>query len=287
MYRRAGRGRLLFLAFLALSIVVITLDFRQSPEGPLERAKDISSAIVAPIQRGLATVFRPIGNVFSSIGDLTNLRSENEDLSQQVNELEQEITEARSLEDDYTRLQEFFELEEPWTQMDKATAAVIGRAPSNYKWAWIVDRGRDDGIKPDMSVITPEGLVGKVIRVSSNTATIIGIIDPQGAARARIAVKGYTGVVRGNGADQPLTLEFIDPTAEVAVGDDVVTSGFDEGIFPPSIPIGEVVEVQGREAALDQEIDVEPWVDFTKLNFVQVLLDSGPVRTEDGRRGGR
>jgi rod shape-determining protein MreC len=287
MYRRAGRGRLFLLAFLALSIVVITLDFRQSPDGPLERAKDISSAIVAPIQRGIATVFRPIGNLFSSIGDLTNLRSENQDLSRQVDELEKEVTEAQSLEDDYRRLQQFFDLDEPWTQMETATASVIGRAPSNYKWAWIVDRGREDGIRPDMSVITPEGLVGKVIRVSSDTATIIGIIDPQGAARARIAVKGFTGVVRGNGADQPLTLEFIEPAADVTIGDDVVTSGYDEGIFPPSIPIGEVVDVEGREAALDQEIAVEPWVDFTKLNFVQVLLESGPVLTEDGKRRGR
>jgi rod shape-determining protein MreC len=285
MYRRAGRGRLFLLAFLALSIVVITLDFRQS-EGPLERAKDISSAIVAPIQRGIATVFRPIGNLFSSIGDLTNLRSENQDLSRQVDELEKELTEAQSLEDDYTRLQKLFELDEPWTQMETATASVIGRSPSNYKWAWIVDKGRGDGIRPDMAVITPEGLVGKVIRVSSDTATIIGIIDPQGAARARIAVKGYTGVVRGNGADQPLTLEFIEPAADVTIGDDVVTSGYDEGIFPPSIPIGEVVEVEGREAALDQEIAVEPWVDFTQLNFVQVLLESGPVLTEDGKRRG-
>jgi rod shape-determining protein MreC len=266
---------------------VITLDFRQSPEGPLERAKDISSAIVAPIQRGIATVFRPIGNFFSSIGDLTNLRSENQELSRDVDELEKELTEARSLEDDYTRLQEFFDLDEPWTQMETVTASVIARSPSNYKWAWIVDKGRGDGIKPDMSVITPDGLVGKVIRVSSDTATIIGIIDPQGAARARIVEKGFAGTVRGNGGDEALSMEFIEPAADVEIGDEVVTSGYDEGIFPPSIPIGEVVGVEGREAALDQEIAVEPWVDFTKLTFVQVLLESGPVLTQDGNRQGR
>ena len=287
MYRRAGRGRLFLLAFLALSIVVITLDFRQSPEGPLERAKDISSAIVAPIQRGIATVFRPIGNFFSSIGDLTNLRSENQELSRDVDELEKELTEARSLEDDYTHLQEFFELDEPWTQMDTVTASVIARSPSNYKWAWIVDKGRGDGIKSDMSVITPDGLVGKVIRVSSDTSTIIGIIDPQGAARARIVEKGFAGTIRGNGGDEALSMEFIEPAADVEIGDEVVTSGHDLGIFPPSIPIGEVVGVEGREAALDQEIAVEPWVDFTKLDFVQVLLESGPVLTQDGNRRGR
>ena len=286
MYRRAGRGRLFLLAFLALSIVVITLDFRQS-EGPLERAKDISSAIVAPIQRGLATVFRPIGNLFSSIGDLANLRTENESLSREVGTLERELTEAQSLEDDYTRLQQFFELDEPWTQMDAVTASVIARSPSNYKWAWIVDKGREDGIRPDMSVITPEGLVGKVSRVSSDTATILGIIDPSGAAKARIVEKGFAGTVRGNGGDEALSMEFVKPAADVSIGDEVVTSGHDLGIFPPSIPIGEVVDVEGREAALDQEIDVEPWVDFTKLDFVQVLLESGPVLIEDRERGGR
>ena len=70
MYRRTGRGRLLLVVFVGLCIVLITLDFRQGEGGPLERAKDISAAIVDPIQRGFSTVFEPVGDFFSSLADV-------------------------------------------------------------------------------------------------------------------------------------------------------------------------------------------------------------------------
>src|SRR5687767_15923439 len=97
MYRRAGRGRILLIAFLALSIVVITLDFRQSPNGPLERGKDLATTIVAPLQRGFTAVTRPVGNFFSSLGELGRLRSENSRLRTEVSEMEGRVTEALSL----------------------------------------------------------------------------------------------------------------------------------------------------------------------------------------------
>ena len=104
MYRRAGRGRLLLIAFLVASIVVITLDFRQGPNGALERVKDISSAVVAPLQRGFTAVTRPVGDFFSSVSELTQLRSENARLQEQLEEMESQITGAQSLQDDHERL---------------------------------------------------------------------------------------------------------------------------------------------------------------------------------------
>ncbi len=281
MYRRTGRGRLLLLAFLALSIVVITLDFRQNGEGPLERAKDVSSAIVTPIQRGLTAVFAPVGNFFSSVSELSNLRDENAVLRNQVEEMEQKVRDAEAIVAENERLTELQELDASYPTMERVSARVIGRPPANYKWAVTIDKGSDAGIAPDQAVIDPDGLVGKVIRVSDDTATVLLLIDPQANAKARITGERYAGAVGGNGASEELTLRFIDTDANVEVGDEVVTAGYDLGIFPPSIPIGTVATVDSQEAALEQDIGVDPYVDFTTLDFVQVIIESGKAETED------
>jgi rod shape-determining protein MreC len=281
MYRRNGRGRLLLLVFLVLAVVVITLDYRQGPGGPLERAKDFSVTLVAPIQRGFTTIFRPVGNFFSSIGELGSLRSENEELENRLEQAEAEIREAESLIDQNVRLTEMLDLEKSWVVSDRVTARVIATGPTNFKWAAIIDKGRDDGIRPDMAVIAPEGLVGKVYSASSDHATILYIIDRRGAARARVDDGRDAGIVHGNGAGEPLTFEYVSVNADAAVGDMVVTSGFDQGIFPPGIPIGQIVDVGGDARQATKEIDVEPYVDFSTLDLVQVLVESGPQLTQN------
>jgi rod shape-determining protein MreC len=286
MYRRSGRGRLLLLVFLALSIFIITLDFRQNEGGPLERAKDISVSIVAPIQRGLTTVFRPIGDFFASIGELGGLRSENQRLEAQLEAVQSEVTAARALEHDFDSLSRLNNLEEPWTAMDKLTARVFSNVSSNYRWAQVIDKGRDDGVQPDMAVVNANGLVGKIVRpITDHTATVLLLIDPRGAAGARIADRRDTGKIQGYGDNDRLSLELIGSNSDVFEGDMVITSGYNRGIFPPSVPIGIVDEVIGDVRAPDHTIIVEPFVNFNELDYVLVLLETGRSVAEDGDRG--
>ncbi len=278
MFRRSGRGGFLLLAFVALSILLITLDF-QRDVGVLDKAKDASTAIVAPIQRGLTATFRPIGDFFSSIGDLGRLRSENEELENEVERLEAEVEEADAIAEENKKLTEMLRLRESWAAVEKVSAQVIGRVPSNYKWAVFIDKGLADGVKPNMAVIAPRGLVGKIVRAEEHRSTVLLLIDPQGAAGARIKGARDIGVVEGNGGNEPLSLELISKDTKVAVGKEVVTSGYDGGVFPAAIPIGRVTRVAGDSARLDQEIEVEPFVRFTSLDYVQVLLQHGPPST--------
>lgn len=132
-----------------------------------------------------------------------------------------------------------------------------------------------------MAVIDPDGLVGKIIRVEPDTATVLLLIDPQAGAKARVSGSGYAGGIEGNGASEALTLSFIDTEAEVEVGDEIVTAGYDDGIFPPNIPIGTIEVVESQEAALEQKISVEPYVDFTTLDFVQVIIETGKIEAEE------
>jgi len=286
MYRRSGRGRLLLLIFLALSILIITLDFRQNEGGPLERAKDISATVVAPIQRGLTTVFRPVGEFFASIGELGGLRSKNQRLEAELEAAESEIQNARALENDFEKLTELHDVQEPWTAMETLTASVQSNVSSNYRWARVIDKGRDDGIRPDMAVVNADGLVGKIVRpVTEHTATVLLLIDPRGAAGARISDRRDTGKIQGNGDNDRLALELIGSNSDVFVGDIVVSSGYNEGIFPPSIPIGIVDEVIGDVRAPDHTIIVDPFVNFTELDYVLVLLETGRSVAQDGDGG--
>jgi rod shape-determining protein MreC len=292
MRRRPGRGRLLLLVFLALSIFVITLDFRQGSGGPLDRAKDFSAAIVRPIQRGFTAVFRPVGNFFSAVTELSELRDENDRLEELVEELESRIARAEAVEDENVRLHEFLDLDEPWFEADKVTAQVIGRVPANWKWAVTIDKGTDDGIEPEMPVVNPDGLVGLVVRAEADTAIVLMLIDPSGRASARVQDTFDTGLVEGNGTDDELTMSLVGTSTKIAVGNKVVTAASEGGIFPPGIPIGSISHVGGDERQVQQQLEVDPHVDFTSLDYVQVLLEHppaapNPFKDDERGRGGR
>lgn len=281
MHRRKGRGRALLLVFLALSILIITLDFRGG-SGPLERIRDFTAAVVAPIQRGLTTVTRPVGNFFSAIGDLANLREENRDLKDENEQLRAEIEEARNLSEENAELLANLELEEPWFAKEKVAAQVIADAPGNYRWAVVIDKGTRDGIREDMAVISPSGLVGKIIPpMRPDVATVILMIDPNFAAVAITEEEGIDGSVSGNGEGQPLSLQRVEKGSEVHAGARVVTSNLNRGIFPRNIPIGFISKVGGDERASELDIEVEPYVDFNDLNVVQILLDTGTFQVEN------
>ena len=283
MYRRSGRGRVLLLVFLALSIFVITLDYRQGDEGPLDRARDITVAIVAPIQRGITAVFRPVGDFFSSIGEITDLKEKNTELQDELERTEAQIDESRHLADENAQLTRLLELQKTWSAMDTVAAQVIGKPSSNYKWALFINKGRADGLRADMAVVHPNGLVGKVVKADSHTSTILLLVDPQAAAGARVEEGRDTGVVTGHGISEPLFLELIDPNSEVSVYDKVETSGYDRSIFPPGIPVGVVTEVVTGGGDVEQKIEVEPFVDFTALDYVLVLLETGPDHAAEGK----
>lgn len=275
MFRRNGRGRLLLIVFVALSIVVITLDFRAGAGGVFEKAKDVSAAIVAPIQRGFTAVFRPVGNFFSSIAEIGDLRRQNEELERALEEAGKKIDQAEAVLDENQSMRDQLDLQESYITMESVVAEVIARPPSNYKWAVIIDKGRADGIRPDMAVIDPDGLVGKVIGADAHTATILLLIDPKGAAAARVEGRRDTGHVDGNGGSQSLSLELIGPGSEIEEGDTVITAGYDGGTFPPGIPVGVVTAVSQDPRDLERRIDVDPFVDFTSIDFVTVLIDTG------------
>ncbi|MGH2774427.1 MAG: rod shape-determining protein MreC [Actinomycetota bacterium] len=274
MYRKPGRGRVLLLVFLALSIIVITIDYRAGSGGILRTAREWSVAVVAPIQRGFTTVVRPVGNFFASIGELGDLRDENKRLKDENEQLASENSQADEVLEENERMADLLELEEAWPAMDNVHAQVYAKDAGNYGEGVYIDKGREDGVRPNMPVLAPEGLIGKTLSVTAHESLVVLLVDTNFGANARVRDERDTGLVRGRGSADPLTMILIGKNSEVEVGDEVTTSGLDE-IYPPAIPIGEVVraEVQGGQAS--KTIEVEPYVDIAKLDKVMVLMPDG------------
>ena len=273
MYRRSTKQRVALAALLAATATVVTLDFRQNPGGPIRRAQNAAVSVVAPLQEGVASVFRPVGSFLSSLGSIGSLRKEVARLEAENQRLEAQQRQIPATLLEIQRLQQLLETTD-WTQGRRIGARVIGVDPSNVEWLVTLDKGTADGLSLNQSVVSSEGLIGRVTAVQDNYATVLMLIDPQHAVGARLTGSGETGVVGGRGEDV-LEFELIDPKVPVADGETVVTSGYQGGIYPANIPIGRVTKVTTSRDGLTKTALVAPFVDFTRLDVVLVLLDSG------------
>ncbi|HEX6262959.1 MAG TPA: rod shape-determining protein MreC [Actinomycetota bacterium] len=274
IYRRERSTRLLVVALVVTSLVIITLDFRGGQRGPLAAAGRISLAIISPLQDGIAKVFRPIGSFFSNLASLGSLRAENERLQAELAELQ--AVRVRFLEYErrikqLTALLEFRETQE----VETIGATVISEVPSNFEASVTIDRGSADGVELDMPVVAAEGLVGRVVSVSKRWSKVLLLIDVDHAVHARLASTGETGILRGQ-RERDLRFDLIDPGTPVEAGEPVVTSGQD-GVYPPGIEIGSVSHVAPNESALQEQILVRPYVDVSRLSDVLVVLSGGVV----------
>lgn len=278
MYRKSTRHRLVLAALLAATATVVTLDFRDNPGGPISRLQDLAVSVVAPLQDGIGQVFRPVGNFLTGLGGLASLQDKNARLSRELEKMTAQQRRFPELLRENERLKQLLEIKDAgWTAGRTLPASIIGIGPSNYEWTAFLNKGAADGVKKGMAVVSAQGLVGRTLVVAERYSTILMIIDPQHSVGARLTGSSETGVVSGRGRDD-LRFEFIDPSTRVSKGETVVTSGFDKGIYPPGIPIGRVSGVQKAPDGLTKTATVRPVVDFTSLDTVLILMDSGPIQ---------
>jgi rod shape-determining protein MreC len=276
MYRSQTRQRLALAALVAACATVITLDFRQNEGGPVRRLQNGAASVVAPLQEGVSKAFRGVGDVFSGISEIGTLREDNARLEGELEKLRAAQTDFPEVKSERDRLLALTE-NKPWNGGRNVLAAVTAQGPPSRERTIWIDKGAGAEVAEGMAVVAAEGLVGRVVLVTGDHAKVRLLIDPRHSVGARLTNSGEVGVVTGRGQDEP-RLELIDPTVEVAHGEEVVTSGFDKGIYPLGIPIGRIGKAQEARDGLTQSATVQPFVDFTRLDFVRVLLDTGPAK---------
>lgn len=275
MYRKSTRHRLALAALLAATATLVTLDFREGKGGPIRHIQDLAMSVVAPLQSGVGTVFRPIGDAISSVSQIGSLRSENAKLQNDIKRLQAQQTRFPEVLRENQRLMDLT-AQKDWVKGPTVGARVIGVGPSNQEWTVFLDKGSQQGLKQDMAVVSSEGLVGRLVLVGESYSKVLLITDPQHSAGSRLTTSGETGVVSGR-SDEDMKFDLIDPSTKVVKGETVVTSGYDRGIYPAGIPIGRVSASSTSPDGLTKTALVTPFVKFSKLDVVWVLKDSGLI----------
>jgi len=270
MFDRSKRVRWLLVILIVASLAIITIDYRGKGNGPFERIGHVALTILSPIQHGLVTIFRPVGNFFAGFTEVPTLRSRVSTLQRQVAELRAGENTVAEIERENESLRKLLGIRDRY-KLDTVAAQVIGVSPSNFERTVFIDRGSRAGVKKDMPVIAGDGLVGRVIRVGPSTSEILLLIDRTSAVASRVVPSGETGLLEGDGSEDT-KLELFNPDAKLGVGDRVVTSGYDRGLYPPGIPIGTVVSAPPAQSNLSRVVAIQPYVDFSSLDYVLLII---------------
>ncbi len=270
LYRRTRSTRVLVMSLVMASLITITIDFRGGRNGPFESAgSKIALTVIAPLQSGVSRAFHPVASFFSGLAHVGSLESDNRALRAENERLRAQSSKSVSTQRELARLQALFNLQQS-LGLKGVAARVVGESVSNFEWTVTIDRGSSDGVKAYMPVVAGEGLVGNVIQVASHWSKVMLVIDPRSAVAARLAGSGETGLVTGQRA-RPLSMDLVNPEATVSANEQVVTSGYQGGLYPPEILIGFVSSEYTRPGSLTKSILVRPAVDFSSLEFVDVI----------------
>jgi rod shape-determining protein MreC len=276
IFDRTRRSRLLVAVLLTAAIALVTIDFRTKGDGPLDVIGRGIMTVIGPLQDGLSKVVRPIGNFFAGFTQVGSLKEQIRALEQQNALLRQHEEQVTDVSRENAELRALLGLKAR-LDLKTVTVRVTGVGPSNFENTVFIDRGSADAIRKDMPVVSGDGLVGRVVSVGRHSARVLLLIDPSSAVAARLAGNGETGVLEGTGGNE-LRLDLFDASAAVSVGDQVLTSGYQGGVYPPGVPIGEVSRTLERGGSLERRVFVRPFVDFTSLDYLLVVIGQGTAK---------
>ncbi|SMB92156.1 rod shape-determining protein MreC [Desulfonispora thiosulfatigenes DSM 11270] len=230
--------------------------------------------VAAPIQNGATSIIQSIKDFFGVFEEVDSLRKENASLKGQISRKNNQINTLKDYQIENVRLRNFLEYKENHSQdFNVATAKVIARNPGNWYKTITINLGAEDGILKNMPIITPDGLVGRVISVAPKTSDVLLILDQEGAVGAKIwETRDIPGVVEGSGdGSSLLSMIYLPHDADIKIGHTIVTSGLGE-IFPQGLRIGTIIEVQNDESGLMKKAKIKPFANFSRLEEVLVIL---------------
>jgi rod shape-determining protein MreC len=266
------RSGFLFVAVVLGHVLLISAQVNSRAGVPW--LETITFGVFSEVQRAAASVIGTVQNGWSGYVSLRGVHAENEVLRERVKDLEVRLQEQRAVASRTRQLETLLKLQQQ-TELSTLAASVIATSPSPEFRTITIDRGLDAGLKADMAVIAPGGVVGRIVTPVGRAAKVQLLVDRNAGAGALIerAESRAQGVVVGSG-DDLLRMEYVSGIADVRVGDTVVTSGIDR-IYPRGFVIGRVDSVD-EGAGMYKVIRVRPAVNFSALEDVLVVTSSFP-----------
>jgi rod shape-determining protein MreC len=270
--RDTRESRLLLVLLVAIAFALITVDIRGGENSPLNGARDAAASVFGPMEDGLSSAVDPVGNAIGAVKDsgarhdqISALERQNIDLKQQLDSDQRDRT--RSAEVD-----KLLRVAGAGQYGIKGAEVIAIGAAQGFSWTVTIDVGSKDGIARDMTVINGDGLVGRVTTVGPSTSTVLLANDPDFTVGTRMEKTGELGFATGQG-DRSLRVQLLNTNAKVKVGDRLVTFGSEaDKPFVPGVPVGEVVRVDPLGGSLTRTVQVRPFVGFTKLDVVGVVV---------------
>jgi rod shape-determining protein MreC len=261
-----GIRRILVIIFLLLLALLLFLP-RQSQEWLSHVGGPLVGILEVPLH-SVASLHDSISEIWNNYIALQNVWEENRHLRQEIQRLQGEQNLLREQAIIATQFQQLMAYQET-APMTTLPARIIGRNVSNWYRAIIINKGDRDGIKPEMGVITHAGVVGRVIRVNPTTAIVLLLSDPNVAITGMVQNTRDEGIIQGT-PQGTIHMKYLPPLSPVQPGDPVVTSGL-TGDFPRGLQIGRVQQVTKADTDLFQLGEIDPIVDFSKLEGVLVI----------------
>jgi rod shape-determining protein MreC len=224
----------------------------------------------APIQRGTLSMKEKITYMFDHYLMIVNTSKQNEELNKKVETLENRIFQLNEVEKENMRLKQLLQFGADIPR-EKVLAQVVSWDSSNEFRVLRINKGRNHGLRNMSPVITMNGLVGYVYRLSANYADILTILDQNNRVDAIVARTRAHGIIEGIG-EFKCRLKYVTRTEQVEVGDEIITAGLGN-IYPKGIKIGSITKIDKENYGITQSIEIEPSVDFHKLEEVVVLIE--------------
>ena len=273
--KKQKKGGVDLYVFIAL-ILISFLSLFFSSRSVLTEFKNMGLSMFSGLRGGIHELSSTVSRTVLSIRELATLRREYSELTERISRYEQLERTSAEIRQENNRLREQLGFSQD-LRYQHIPAELTGRDPNNLFSAFVINKGTRAGVAVDMPVIAYQNgiqaLVGKVVYTGFLESLVIPLYDDSCFVSSRFAESRYEGIVEGRGnLESPLLMRFIVKRArdEINFGDMVVTSGIG-GIYPPGINIGRVNRINYQENELSMEVEIEPSIDFSRLEYVFVI----------------
>jgi rod shape-determining protein MreC len=243
--------------------------------GALEPVKNVLSLPLTALQRWTGRTLGGLVNVFQSNPEVDELRRRNAELEQEVAQLQTQVTGLQETEAELKVLSALVNYARTQPENRYLAATIIGRDSSPFLRYLLLDKGSDAGVQRDMPVVSSDGLVGRIVEVTSAASKVQLIVDSGAEVNAMLQQSRERGVVSGQVAGG-LQMQYLSQDVKVEPGDVVLTSGLG-GTYPQGLVIGTVGAVQQLNYEVLQSADVVPAVNFNRLEIILIITNFQPV----------
>ncbi len=272
MYKNKKTG-IIGVVITTIILIIIVILSNVNIKG-ISYLENIFTSIVMPIQNGFVYLKNKIEGNQDFFTNIDTLKAENDELKKKNSELEKSLRELEIVKSENETLKEYVNLKDKYSEYKTIPAYIINKDIQNYTKTIIINVGEKDGVKPNMTVIADQGLVGYVISTTSRTAKVQTIIDTATSVSSVITSSRETVVVSGTLEDNStLRATYIPTDATLMENDTLETSGLG-GIYPKGIRIGTIKQIVNTKNIIDRYAYIQTAVDFGKLETVLVITNN-------------